>query len=252
MTTMLCLLMMGLAVQEDVADIPSQDLRIDKDDHQRYFLIGPKKEARAPKKGYRLVVVLPGGGGGEGFHSFVKRITKHALSEKYIVAQPVAVKWTKEQKIVWPTRKNPAEKMKFSTEEFVEAVIKDVRARHTIDPRYIFTLTWSSSGPAAYAISLQETTSVTGSYIAMSVFRPKRLPSMEGAKGHAYFIEHSPDDKVCPFRMAEEARDTLKENGAEVEFVTTKGGHGWKGRIYDRMKRGIEWLEEKHAKPSKK
>jgi poly(3-hydroxybutyrate) depolymerase len=124
------------AQDNDVADIPSQDLRAGKDGNKRYFLIGPAKDSKPPKQGYRLLVVLPGGPGSAAFHGFVKRIYKHAVPEGYLVAQPVAPGW-----IVWPTEKDRAEA--FSTEAFVDAVIEDVRSRHKLDPEYIFTLTWS-------------------------------------------------------------------------------------------------------------
>jgi len=115
-----------LAAQDDVADIVSQDLRAGKDEHKRYFLIEPPKSVKAPRKGYGLLLVLPGGDGSANFHPFTKRIYKNAVPEGYVLAQPVAVKWTEKQQIVWPTDKNRVEGMKFSTEQFVEDVIKDV------------------------------------------------------------------------------------------------------------------------------
>jgi len=228
-----------LTAQEDVADVPSQDLRAGKDERKRYFLIGAPKEAKSPDRGYRLLVVLPGGPGSAAFHPFVKRIYKHAVPEGYLVAQPVALDWT-----VWPTEKDRAEA--FSTEAFVDAIIDDVGSRYKLDPEYAFTLSWSSSGPAAYAVSLQSK-KVTGSFIAMSVFRPKRLPSLEKAKGHAYFLFHSPDDEICPFEMAKEADKLLKQNGAKVKLLTYEGKHGWQAGLYERMREGIQWLETNRA-----
>ncbi|HKB38850.1 MAG TPA: hypothetical protein VKD72_20570, partial [Gemmataceae bacterium] len=73
-----------LAAQDDVADIVSQDLRAGKDEHKRYFLIAPPRDAKAPKKGYGLLVVLPGGDGSASFHPFVKRIYKNAVPEGYV------------------------------------------------------------------------------------------------------------------------------------------------------------------------
>jgi predicted esterase len=221
---------------DDVADIPSQDLRAGKDRNKRYFLIGPAKDAKPPKKGYRLLLVLPGGPGSAAFHGFVKRIYKRAVPEGYLVAQPVAVNW-----IVWPTEKDRAEA--FSTEAFVDAVIGDVGTRHKLDPEYIFTLSWSSSGPAAYALSLSSK-KVTGSFIAMSVFRPERLPPLDKSRGHAYFLFHSPGDQVCPFEMAKQAADDLTRNGAKVKLVTYQGEHGWPAGLYERMREGIQWLEQ--------
>src|SRR5262249_36494766 len=45
----------GLPAQEK-EDIRAQDLRAGKDEKKRYFLIGPRKGARAPRAGYGLVV----------------------------------------------------------------------------------------------------------------------------------------------------------------------------------------------------
>ena len=239
-----------LTAQDDVADVVSRDLRAGKDSHKRYFLIEPPKGAKAPKEGYGLLVVLPGGDGSADFHPFVKRIYKNAVPEGYVLAQPVAVKWTEGQEIVWPTAKNRVEGMKFSTEEFIEAVIKDVGDKYKLDPKRIFTLTWSSSGPAGYAASLGDTR-VTGSFIAMSVFRPDFLPPLEKAKGHAYFLYHSPDDRVCPFRMAEQAAKELKKSGATVKLATYDGGHGWRAGLYDHIRAGVDWLEKYSAVPAK-
>src|SRR5262245_21297141 len=83
--------------QDDVADVPSQDLRINGDEHKRYFLIGPNEGAKAPKDGFKLLIIMPGGDGSAEFNAFVKRIYKNALPPGYIVAEPVAFKWTAKQ-----------------------------------------------------------------------------------------------------------------------------------------------------------
>ncbi len=245
--TLVALSVQGVAAQDDIAGVQSKELRAGQDENKRYFLIEPDKTGRkAPAEGYGLLVVLPGGNGSAEFHPFVKRIYLNAVPAGYLLAQPVAVKWSEDQQIVWPTTKNPTKGMKFSTEEFVESVIADVAEQHKINPERIFTLTWSSSGPAAYAVSLTSKR-VTGSFIAMSVFKPDFLPPLSGAKGHGYFLYHSPDDRVCPYRMAEQAVKDLKEHGAVVELTTYQGGHGWRGNLYGDIRDGIEWLEKNHA-----
>src|SRR5262245_43641283 len=98
--------------EDDLKDVPSQDLKAGGDADQRYCLVGPKKGAEAPKRGYGVVVVLPGGGGGADFHPFVKRIYQQAVPAGLLVAQPVAVKWTDDQEVVWPTETNRVAKMK--------------------------------------------------------------------------------------------------------------------------------------------
>lgn len=235
-----------LAAQDDVADITSQDLRAGQDENKRYFLIVPPEERPVPTTGYGLLVVLPGGAGNADFHPFVKRIYKQAISDGYLLAQPVAVKWSEQQEIVWPTERNRVPGMRFSTEAFVEAVIEDVAGRYKLDLERTFTLSWSSGGPAAYAVSLTSEI-VTGSFIAMSVYKPDLLPPLEKAKGHGYFLYHSPDDRVCPFRMTQQAAQDLENHGAMVKLATYEGGHGWRAGLYDRIREGIRWLEQHHA-----
>jgi predicted esterase len=234
----------------DVADIPSRELQAAGDANKRYFLIGPKKNTKPPAEGYCLLIILPGGDGSADFHPFVKRIFKNALSDRYLAAQPIAWQWTPDQEIVWPTKTNPVAKMKFSTEDFVEAVIEDVAKKHNLDRTKVFTLSWSSSGPAAYATSLQTRYSVRGSFIAMSVFNPRFLPPLKAAKDHAYYLYHSPQDRICPFRMAEQAKNSLAENGAKVRLETYEGGHGWRGNVYQDIRQGLEWLEKNQEKAS--
>src|SRR5262249_24557697 len=72
----------------DVADIPAQALQAAGDANKRYFLIGPRKNAKPPAQGYGLLVILPGGDGSADFHPFVKRIYKYALPDRYLAAQP--------------------------------------------------------------------------------------------------------------------------------------------------------------------
>lgn len=227
--------------QDDVADVPSQERLIENDAARRYFLIGAAEGQEAPPDGYGLVVVLPGGDGSAEFHPFVKRIFKNALPPGYLVAQPVAMKFTPSQKIVWPTKKSRAPQMKFSTEEFVDAVIADVEREHRLNPKRIFTLSWSSSGPAAYAVAL-ESTKVQGSFIAMSVFRAAELQPLDRAKDRAFYLYHSPDDRVCPFRMAEQAAQVFEKQGARTKLTTYTGGHGWRGDVFADIQEGIEWL----------
>lgn len=234
----------GEAAASDVADIAAQDLTVGGNEKMRYFLIGPREKATPPKDGYKLVVVMPGGSGSADFHPFVKRLYKYAMGDDFLVAQPVAFKWRPTQQIVWPTRENPTAGQEFSTEQFVDAVVKDVKQRQPIDARYVFTLSWSSSGPAAYAISLQKETAVTGSYVAMSVFRRQWLPPLETAKGQFYLLDHSPEDRVCNFSYAKQAEQDLTKAGATVRLVTYRGGHGWRGDLYGRVRGGIAWLAE--------
>jgi len=234
----------------DVADIPTQDLRLGNDEQKRYLLDGPRKDEKEPKNGFGLLVVMPGGEGSASFHPFVKRVYKNSVPKGFLVVQPVAVKWTPEQQIVWPTEKTKVDGMKFTTEEFVEGIIEELAKTKKIDPARVFTLSWSSSGPAAYALSLRKQALVKGSLIAMSVFHPNEL-ELDLAKDKAYYLLHSPDDVVCPFKFAEQARDTLRQKGAKVEFGTYLGGHGWRGDVFGNIRKGVEWLLDPKVKDEK-
>ena len=246
LTTVLVCMLIGLAAaveQSEVADAASRERQAGGDEHKRYFLIGPRETETPPKKGHGLLIILPGGDGSAEFRPFVKRIFKHAAPEEYVVAQPVAVKWTDDQRIVWPTQNNPVPEQQFSTEEFIKAVIEDVKTVLPVDERRVFCLGWSSSGPALYAAALAEEPIAGGFYIAMSIFKARQLPPVKRAKGRLFYIEHSPDDRVCPYRMALDAKRQLVEAGATVQLSTYEGGHGWRGDVYGRIRKGIRWLE---------
>jgi predicted esterase len=235
--------------EEVIKGVISRKIFAGGDENKSYFLIGDDFRLRSPNATFGLLIVIPGGDGGEDFNPFVQRIFKNSLSDEYIVAQLLSVKWSQPRSVVWPTERVKAAGQKFSTEAFVKAVIEDVGSKRKLDMERIFTLSWSSGGPAGYAVSLDDDIGVTGSYIAMSVFKPESLAPLESAKGHAYFIDHSPEDKICPFRMAEEAEKLLSEKGAKVKLVTYDGGHGWRGNVYSRIRYGVRWLEKNHAKP---
>ncbi|UCD74634.1 MAG: hypothetical protein JSV91_12700 [Phycisphaerales bacterium] len=229
--------------QVEEAKITSLERQAGGDENKRYFLIGPREAEKPPEAGHGLLVVLPGGDGSADFRPFVERILKRAAPEGYVVAQPVAVKWTEDQRIVWPTQNNPVPEQQFSTEEFIKSVIEDVNTVLPVDERRVFCMGWSSSGPALYAAALVEEPIAGGFYIAMSVFKPRLLPPLERAEGRLFYIEHSPDDRVCPYRMALDAKKRLGEAGAIVEFSTYEGGHGWRGDVYGRIRRAIRWFE---------
>lgn len=190
-----------------------------------------------------LVVVLPGGDGSADFHPFVKNIADHALEGRYAVAQPIARKWRDNQQITWPRLRNRTPGMKYATEELVGKVMADVFRKHQIDRQKIFLLAWSSGGPAAYAIALHPQSPVSGSLIAMSVFKPNELPSVENAAKRSFYLLHSPEDQVCPYRMGQAAEKALQVADARVTLVDYDGGHGWHGDVFGDIKAGFEWLE---------
>jgi predicted esterase len=247
-TTIFLLVLMMLCTivraQEDVADVPSQDLRVADNEQQRYFLIGAKDGAAAPDGGYKLLLILPGGDGSAEFNPFVKRIWKNALPDGYLVAQLVAVSSDNKNQIVWPTAKDNEPKQKFKTEQFIASVASEIKAKHKIDESKIFALAWSSGGPAVYASYLSKETPLTGAFIAMSVFVPARLPPLTQAKGKSFFLLQSPQDQVTRYMFAKNAKTQLSTAGAKVELKDYPDGHGWHGNVFGNIREGVEWLEK--------
>lgn len=253
MALLLCLLVVSqVSAQEDIADVSSEEHHLDQAGKLQYLLIGGKDLTEAPKEGFKLLIVLPGGDGGRGFEPFVKRIYLHALTEEYLAIQLIAPKWSRQQRIVWPTAKSSVKGARVSTEKFLAQTVEKVRKQKPIDPRHVMTLSWSSGGPAAYAASLDADTPITGSLVAMSVFNPRFLPILTEAKAQSYYILHSPDDKVCPYWMAVSARDKLRQHGATVKFVDYAGGHGWRGDVFGNIRAGRVWLEEQSRQSTEK
>ncbi len=232
--------------------IPAKDLHAGGDAMKRYLLIGPKTDQKARKEGFGLLIVMPGGPGTADFHGFVKNLWQSCCPDDFVVAQLVAPKWIAEPSVIWPMKPGDQPGMQFTTLEQMQATLDDIAKvqKLKIDPRRTYQLAWSSSGPAAYPIALQEKPLVAGSYIAMSVFHESDL-TLSRAKGRAFFLDHSPDDTTCKFAEAERAKEKLTKEGAKVELVTYQGGHGWNDDPMARLKKGIAWLEENRGKPAK-
>jgi len=248
--TIACVFAVLLAVepiaraQDDVANVPSQDLRVTGNEQQRYFLIGGGDAQKAPEKGYGLLLILPGGDGSADFNPFIKRIWQNALPQGYLVAQLVAVPSNNQNQTVWPTAKSRDPKQKFTTEEFLLGVIKDIKAKQKIDDAKVFALGWSSGGPAVYAATLMKDSPLKGAFVAMSVFFPNQLPPLTAAKGKPFFLLQSPDDQVTKYLFAKNAEKQLKVAGAKVKLTDYPGGHGWQGDVFGNIQAGMQWLEQ--------
>ena len=230
--------------REDASGVPAKDVTIEAKTKakQRYFLIGDTTRS-APESGFGLLLVLPGGDGSDEFHPFVKNICANALPEGYLVAQLVAVPSDNPNQVVWPTAKLKDKKQTFATESFIVSVVKEVGAKHKVDGQRVFTLSWSSGGPAAYAASMMKDTPIKGSFVAMSVFPLAQLKPLTAAKGQKYYLLQSKDDKVTPYFHTRAAKTQLTAAGAVVEVSDYDGGHGWHGDVWGNIAAGIEWLQ---------
>lgn len=237
-TSLLCLAV--LAQQSDIADVRVQDRFAGGDKAKRYFFIDAAKPDDAKQKS--LLLILPGGAGNADFQPFCARIAKFGLPGNFVAAELVAPIWTSSQaeNLVWPTKLNPWNGMKFSTEEFMSAVIDDVRKSGTPFGK-VYALGWSSGGPPVYAAALQKDSPYVGAFIAMSI-GPSSVPDKITNK--RFFILHSPQDRLIDIGIAEGARDALRRAGAPTKMITYPGGHGWSGNVYGNISEGINFLEK--------
>ena len=225
-------------------EIEVADLRAGGDAYKRYLLIGPKANAAEPADGWKLLLVLPGGDGSAEFHPFVRNMAKRAVPDGYLVAQLVAPKWRDdENRVVWPTAGLPDDRMKFTTEAFIAAVVDDATSRKKVDRKHVCALGWSSGGPPVYSSSVTEGTPLTGAFVAMSVFHPNTMPPLAAAKGKSYYLLHSPTDFI-KMKFPEDAKAKLTEAGATVHLETYEGGHGWHGDVFGHIRRSVDWLEQ--------
>ena len=222
--------------------LQSKEWFVGDDSNKRYFL--HRRTSDPPPDGYKLLVVIPGGSGDENFQPFVGRLAADWLPPGYLVAQLVSKEWIpgQFQQVVWPTAKNPVEEAQFTTEEFVENAVAEIRSRERIDAEHVYVMGWSSGGPPAYAAALARDSSIRGAFILASVFKPIYLPNLAGADGKSFFMLHSPEDFI-PIRMAEQARDDLQAHGARTLLETYNDGHGWPRKL-DVVARGMTFLEQ--------
>ena len=190
---------------------------------------------------------MPGGDGiPADFHPFVKRIFKHAVPEGYVVAQPVAPKWTAEQKIVWPTEINKVDGMKFSTEKFVEAVIADVAAKHKLDPQRIYTLSWSLERAAGVCDLAHEPQSrrIVRRHVGVQSEIPAAAGCRQGARVLSVPFAGRPG---LPLSDGQRRGEDTSGKGCKVQLTDYAGGHGWRGGLYEQIRGGINWLEKNAA-----
>lgn len=236
----------------DIRDVPAQERKVGGDAQKQYFLIGNTE--KAPVGGFPLLIVLPGGDGSANFRPFLQRVYKNALKQPWLLVQVVAPRWDDKQfnNVVWPTTGLPYAAARFTTEDLIGEVVQDVGKQVTVDPKRIYLLGWSSGGPPCYATLLRADSPIRGAFIAMSIYRPGRLPPLSNARGKRIYLLQSPDDQVTPIQWAENAALDLTDAGADVKFQRYSGGHGWIGDVWSMLRTGVEWLDQKpdSARPS--
>lgn len=216
-----------------------------------FFELPAKPPVKKPtKKGGGLVVVLPGGDGSRAFLPWVENGLLAQRPDDCVGVLVTAVKWRDDQEIVWPTAQNRVPGMRYTTDEYVRAVLADVETRHAVDPKRRVVVAWSSSGPAIYPLLCEKGGPFPRGYVAMSIW-PKDLQDVQAAKGRRFFLDQSPDDKVTAFRFAREAYDALTGAGAIVRLSVYDGGHGWHDEPLPRVREGLRWLlsDEPAPKP---
>ncbi len=238
------------------------ELHLINDDPQRaYWLlcpayIGPSTAqagaALLPRKPtFGLIVALAGGtGNGEDLTDFWQEAIQKSLKDGYFVALPIAPKWSASQPAAWVTQQSMAQvkDARFSTEAFLDEILADVTARYPIDRSRLFLHGVAEGGMAAYACSLSAVTPFRGFYILSSTFKSALLPPLARARGRAYLIQQSREDKLAPYFQATAAEELLRKQSAVVKLLTYRGEHGYKfaEKPWDQVAQAIGWLESPH------
>ncbi|QDU32643.1 Regulatory protein BlaR1 [Poriferisphaera corsica] len=235
---------------EDVADIIASKITLDRNRKQSYILMDHADTSDQTKAAPRpLLLILPGGDGSEDFHFFCRRLYKFAALKAdpaFIAAQPIAPVWNPQQakKVVWPNRYHKIQGVRIPTEIIIENIINDIASNHNIDRSRVIALGWSSAGPAVYDLTLQPNSPITGSFAAMSVFKPTPQ-QLHYAKNKPIFIYHGSKDTLIDIDLALEAESQLKSKGANVQLKTYNGPHGWfHPGLYSNTANGLKWLFE--------
>ncbi len=193
-----------------------------------------------------LVVLTAGDGSGANATALWEDISHNVLKDRYLIALPVAPRWSAEQKIAWLTAASKADvkQAKFTTETLVADIVKDVSSTYTPDPARIFLHGTADSGPAVYAASLESATPFRGFYLVGAAFHSAGLP-LKMAKGRRYLLQNSREDKANPYLMATAAQKILSDNGAVVKLLPYrgKGGYDFSDGRDKAMTNALDWLE---------
>lgn len=223
------------------------------DERGTYFVI-TRANADAKAKPAGILVILPGGPGSRDFLPFCANgIAQNAAPEDFISIQLVAPIWQPEipeakRNVIWSSEIFPVPGAKFSTEEFIDKAVAEVRKSLGIDPKHIVTLGWSSSGHVVYSASTR-CKEVTGSIPAMSRFLPDTYIQTGKVRGKPFFLYHSPEDKVCPYADVAISEKFLTKHKAIVKTQDYPGGHGWTAGTdhMANLRAAIEWLRTASA-----
>ena len=201
----------------------------------------------AGETGPGLLVVLEGADSGlSNASEFWMEAAQKALKGNYLIALPAPPKWSAEQNILWVTAKDrvSVKNVRFTTEQFLAAIVADVCARYPMWRDHIFLAGVAGGGLPVYAASLAPVTPFRGFYLLDASFSSAQLPPLTGAKGRKYFIQQDPASKTNPLWMAEAARRLLIQQGA---FVTLsdfgKDRTQASESNYEQIGRAIHWLE---------
>ncbi|HZN41036.1 MAG TPA: hypothetical protein VFD82_19675 [Planctomycetota bacterium] len=213
-----------------------------------WFLL-PPREAPPRSKELGLVVVLPGGTGSRDFLGFVEGGLLAQAPGDCVGALVTATKWTDDQQVVWPTAADKVPGMKYTTEEYVGAVVAAVEKEYAIDPARRVVVAWSSSGAAMHPLLASRASPFARAYVAMSIWPDLR--DLTAVKGRRYVLDQSPEDQTTVFWHVRAAHAALTKAGAQVQVSTYAGGHGWQDTPLPRFRKGLEWLlsDEPAGKP---
>jgi predicted peptidase len=192
-----------------------------------YGIALPADDDENPDDPRPLVLALhPGGSSPYYGTSFMRRVVEPALRpwRAIIVAPDVpARRWSNER-----------------SEQAVLALLEDVMANHSIDPRRILVTGFSMGGRGTWFLATRHSDLFTG---AIPMAASSGDDSLDGLGSMPVHLIHSPQDEVIPFGPAQETADLLRERGHPVELIRVNGvGHHDMGAYVQPLQEAAKWM----------
>jgi dipeptidyl aminopeptidase/acylaminoacyl peptidase len=131
----------------------------------------------------------------------------------------------------------------------IEEVLADVAAHYPVDPDRMFLSGFSMGGYGVYRTFFEHPERYRGLIVLSGLpyafddapdFRNPAL--MAGFKGVDMFVVHGTEDRNCPFAETEKLVASLREAGANVEFVA-QPGRGHEGPTLWNAARMLGWIK---------
>ena len=130
--------------------------------------------------------------------------------------------------------------------ETLDRFITEALAAYPLDPQKLFLLGFSQGSMMSYAFALAQPGRVAG-VVAQSGYIPLNAGlkvDRAGIRGKPFLLTHGAYDPIIPVEWGREARDTLAQAGAQVEYHEYAMGHEISAQSIEAI---AAWLKKQSA-----